>query len=116
MLGVIIEQILEEVEVLKGFDYGREDKGNPSGVIPMRVVLNRQSFHYLLLLFPTTRHNHVIGIILQLFMLLADMDNEQYHLIEEVLLGGLQQVDDQRAPEELLSEGLILVLERTYDR
>lgn len=88
MLGVIIEQILEEVEVLKGFDYCREDKGYPSGVIPMRVVLNRQSFHYLLLLYPTARQYHIIGIVLQLFMLLADVDDEQDHLVEEVLLVG----------------------------
>lgn len=105
MLCVIIEQILEEVEVLKRFDNGGEDKGNPTGMIGMCVVLNRQSFQYLLLLLPAARHHHTFAILLQLLMLLADVDDEQHHLVEEVLLRGFQQVDDQGVPEKGLREG-----------
>lgn len=37
-------------------------------------------------------------------MLFADVDDEQHHLVEEVLLVGFQQVDDESVSEESLCE------------
>lgn len=111
MLSIIIEQILKEVKVLKRFDNSREDKGYPVGMISMCVVLNRHSFQNLLFFNPTTRHSHLVAILSQLLMLLTNVDDEQYHLVEEVLFVGLEQVDDQGVPEEGFGEGLVLVLE-----
>lgn len=115
VLCVVVEQVLQEVEVLERFDNGREDEGNPAGVVAVRVVLDRQAFEDLLPFQPAAGQGHLVAVLGQFLVLLADVDYEEHHLVEEVLLVGFEQVDDERVPEERLREGLVLVLEGTDD-